>query len=141
MDLRGNEGGSALRYVVRRRTFASVVRLKTAELVVHSYIRSLITTGYNVLCGIPQFLGGFPTPAEGWFTCSLLNRNYAGRFRYVALCNYIPPSTTSHGHTGCSGTFFPPCRATNKTLNTSRSSGSTPSTSNKENHPQRPGGN
>ena len=42
------------------------------------------------------------------------------RFRCVTHCNYIPPSTTSYEHTGCSGTFFPPRRAAHKTLNTMR---------------------
>jgi len=65
------------------------------------------------------------------------------RIRCAALCNYMPPSTTSYERTGYSGTFFPSCRAANNTLNTTRSSCSTdptPSTSNKENHPQRPTG-
>jgi len=47
--------------MVLRGTFRfSGLTVKTAELLVHSYIHSLITTGYSILYGIPQFLGGVP---------------------------------------------------------------------------------
>ena len=42
-------------------------------------------------------------------------------FCCVTLCNYVPLSTRGYGHTGCSGTFFPPRRAANMTLSTMRS--------------------
>jgi len=63
MDLRGNEGDNVPPYVGTFCFSASTV--KTAELLVHAYIRSLITTGYSVLCSIQQFLGGSPLWAEG----------------------------------------------------------------------------
>jgi|SRR5258706_2016258 len=55
-------------------------------------------------------------------------------FCCVTLCKYVPPSTRGYGHTGCSGTFFPPRRAANKTLNTMRSRSSAPLAQ----HPQLP---
>ena len=140
MDLRGNEGDTAPRYVKRRGTFYfSGSTVKTAELLVHSYIRSLVTTGYSVLCGIPQFLSGSPTLGRVMSHVQSVEPQLRRALSLRALCNYNPLSTTSYEHTGCSGTFFPPCRAANKTLNTARSSSSTGPTrspSNKENHPR-----
>ena len=85
------------------------------------YIASSVVF-HNFLVVLPRW----SFPVRGMTHVQVVEPRLHRYFFCVTLCNYVAPSTRGYGHTGCSGTFFPPRRAANKTLNTMRSRSSVP---------------